>query len=325
MAGVPAGGGGRGATIRKLLGAAGVAFLLTASGCSNADRIQKTFDNDTKDLISTRDSYMKAAEQTTNPGQMKDKVFLLFLELQAELQRAKQKAESGDIEGAQRDREALFKKLRDLIPGFENLKDFINPKIPNHLPQSSLALDMGGYGVYVPEAATARGVPTLDPNGNGVYMPAPSEMIDYSLSGFATLADATDSFPALVSGEFNFTTFPNDEGFSGRLNAGEIEFITGDGWFTLTSVNTDFNTISMGGDGQGTIEVSLKVSASNADAAISLPLYVRLRIPIAQTSYGWRANFPATPLSLLAPKPANPIRDYNKDGVLDFATDYAAF
>lgn len=317
--------GGEGGALRKFAGAAGVAFVLTASGCSNAERIQEIYEQEERSLVDAREEMFRAADCTPNPAQSKQQAWDLYLTLMAELRRARDKAIAGDIEGAQRDREKILEKLRDLVPDLNDLKQFYKPTIPNHIPQSSLALDVSGYGEAVPEAASARGVPTLDQDGNAVYIPAPSEMIDYSLYGGAVLADASGSASVSVSGDFNFTIVPNDEGFSGRLNSGAMSFYTGNGWITLTPVNTDFNSINMGGDGQGAIETSLKVTASNANEATCLPLYVRLRIPIAQTAYGWRANFPATPLSILAPKPANPIRDYNKDGVLDFASDHAAF
>ncbi|MBN8598760.1 MAG: hypothetical protein J0L78_13900 [Planctomycetes bacterium] len=298
---------------------------MTAGGCSNAERIQRIYDEERQSFVKERDETMRAAERTPNPEQNKQRVWDLYLELGADLRRARDKALSGDIEGAQRLREQAWEKVRNLIPGIEDLKPFYKPTIPNHIPQLSLTLDVSGYGTAVPEAASALGVPTLDQNGNAVYIPAPSEMMDYSLYGTAVLADAQGSYGVSVSGDFNFTIVPNDEGFSGRLNDGEMSFYTGNGWITLTPVNTDFNFINIGGDGQGAIETSLKVTASDADAAICLPVYVRLRIPITQTAYGWRANFPAMPLSSLAPKPPNPIRDYNKDGLLDFASDYAAF
>lgn len=107
---------------------------------------------------------------------------------------------------------------------------------------------------------------------------------------------------------------------------------SGTGNWNSSAINAQFsveplgeNAIFIPGEGAGIITLLLDINYSNSAWASIMPRYQTFHVPI--TRDGDHFQVAAGPMGLYdyAPHIEHPASDYNRDGILDHTTDYAAF
>lgn len=118
-----------------------------------------------------------------------------------------------------------------------------------------------------------------------------------------------------------------DGSYRGVVRGGNIRCaLDVGGTLTMRIAPDEENPVEVGADGRGWITMLVSLSHSDRAWDVLTPDLMRLRFPIARTPEGdISIKAQATPIEEWLPRRDHPLSDYNRDGVLDFDSDFAAF
>jgi len=232
----------------------------------------------------------------------------------------RRKAMEENWKDARERRRQLEKELYEMLPDFPDLKPAIDLIFGDTWSSdTSFLFDVNGTPVQIFQFADQSGN-----SSSGVSMMNPSTKLRFTGPTTVTIAGSS------LAGNLAFDIFVTESidqngSYQAAIQSGSGTWTSGslDAQFTIAVLGK--NEIAIPNGSPGIITILLDIDYNSDAWASVLPRYQTFHIPITRT--GDQFEITDQPVGLFdnAPHIEHPASDYNRDGLLDLATDSAAY
>lgn len=328
-------------------------FVLVA-GCATPtyEEIDEHYDRRVEELEKAYDRYVEGCAGATNPQACIEGAIAWRAQMYLLLEQMRDAAHTANWQHLRDRQKAWEDALRELFPDWPDLKDIVIPIIgatvtidisgvpdPERDPCEVIVTAMRKYKgdfdqVNLVEFPQLRRLIAESPcfdimvDGQGQQTAQALDAQGLDMSGTVTVDLGGVSTVITLSGSLDLAGAEAWDGsYSGTVFGGTLAATLSTGGSALLEVVPDeANLLETGTNHAGTLTVLFDATYSNEGWDAILQNLTRLRIPITRSAIGTiDSTLGPTSIEDVIPYSPHPLSDYNDDGVLDLATDLAAF